>query len=111
MEFVNKVPSFGKSFICLDDKNNAEMLKKIKIKNYYTYGTNSKSQFYIRNIKQFEEFSEFDLLIKLPGKKKSSIKNIKIPLLGIHNIRNSTAAVALAFTIGIPQKIIKKGLN
>jgi len=111
LEFVNKVPSFGKSFICLDDKNNAEMLKKIKIKNYYTYGTNSKSQFYIRNIKQFEEFSEFDLLIKLPGKKKSSIKNIKIPLLGIHNIRNSTAAAALAFTIGIPQKIIKKGLN
>tara|TARA_B100001063_G_scaffold74659_1_gene68947 strand:- start:1374 stop:2771 length:1398 start_codon:yes stop_codon:yes gene_type:complete len=111
LEFVNKVPSFGKSFICLDDKNNAEMLKKIKIKNYYTYGTNSKSQFYIRNIKQFEEFSEFDLLIKLPGKKKLSIKNIKIPLLGIHNIRNSTAAAALAFTIGIPQKIIKKGLN
>ena len=111
LEFVNKVPSFGKSFICIDDKNNAEMLKKIKIKNYYTYGTNPKSQFYIRNIKQFKEFSEFDLLIKIPGKKKISIKNFKIPLLGIHNIRNSTAAAALAFTIGIPKKIIKKGLN
>ena len=111
LEFVNKVPSFGKSFICIDDKNNAEMLKKIKIKNYYTYGTNPKSQFYIKNIKQFKEFSEFDLLIKIPGKKKLSIKDIKIPLLGIHNIRNSTAAAALAFTIGIPKKIIKKGLN
>ena len=111
LEFVNKVPSFGKSFICIDDKNNAEMLKKIRIKNYYTYGTNSKSQFHIKNIKQLKEFSEFDLLIKLPGKKKLSIKNIKIPLLGIHNIRNSTAAAALAFTIGIPKKIIKKGLN
>ena len=111
LEFVNKVPSFGKSFICIDDKNNAEMLKKIKIKNYYTYGTNPKSQFYIRNIKQFKEFSEFDLLIKIPGKKKISIKNFKIPLLGINNIRNSTAAAALAFTIGIPKKIIKKGLN
>ena len=111
LEFVNKVPSFGKSFICIDDKNNAEMLKKIRIKNYYTYGTNLKSQFQIKNIKQLKEFSEFDLLIKLPGKKKLSIKNIKIPLLGIHNIRNSTAAAALAFTIGIPKKIIKKGLN
>ena len=111
LQFVNKVPSFGKSFICIDDKNNAEMLKKISIKNYYTYGTNSKSQFHIRNIKQFKEFSEFDLLIKLPGKEKLSIKNIKIPLLGIHNIRNSTAAAALAFTIGISKKIIKKGLN
>jgi UDP-N-acetylmuramate--alanine ligase len=111
LEFVNKVPSFGKSFICIDDKNNAEMLKKIRIKNYYTYGTNSKSQFHIKNIKQFKEFSEFDLLIKIPGKKKILIKNIKIPLLGMHNIRNSTAAAALAFTIGISKKIIKKGLN
>ena len=111
LRFVNKVPSFGKSFICIDDKNNAEMIKKIKTKNYYTYGTNPKSQFYIKNIKQFKEFSEFDLSIKLPGKKKILINNIKIPLLGIHNIRNSTAATALAFTIGIPKKIIKKGLS
>ena len=36
VSFINKVPSFGKSFICIDDKNNAELLKKIKIKNYYT---------------------------------------------------------------------------
>jgi len=31
--------------------------------------------------------------------------------LGIHNIRNSTAAMAVASTIGIPKKIIKKGLK
>jgi UDP-N-acetylmuramate--alanine ligase len=110
-KFVNKVPSFGKSFICIDDKNNLELLKKIKIKNYYTYGTNTKSQFYIKNIKQLKESSEFDLSIKLPGKKNILIKKIKIPLLGIHNIRNSTAAAAVASTIGISNKIIKQGLK
>ena len=51
IKFINKVPSFGKSFICIDDKNNIELLKKIKIKNYYTYGTNPKSQFQIQNVK------------------------------------------------------------
>jgi len=101
LKFINKVPSFGKSFICIDDKNNFELLKKIKIKNYYTYGVNPKSQFYIKNIKQLKEFSEFDLLIK----------KIKIPLLGIHNIRNSTAAVAVATTIGVSKKIIKQSLK
>ena len=30
VNFVNKVPSFGKSFICLDNKNNKNLLKKIK---------------------------------------------------------------------------------
>ena len=31
-------------------------------------------------------------------------------MIGIHNIRNATAAVALAFTIGLPEKYIKFGL-
>ena len=66
--FIEKVPSFGKSFICIDDKNNNEIIKKIKIKNYYTYGTNIKSQFRIRNIEQSKEFSKFSVDIKLPGK-------------------------------------------
>ena len=111
VEFTNKVPSFGKSFICIDDKHNIDLLRKLKIKNYYTYGTNSKSQFYIKNIKQLKEFSEYDLSIKMPGKKNILISKIKIPLLGIHNIRNSTAAAAVALTIGISKLIIKKGLK
>ena len=47
----------------------------------------------------------------MPGKKNLTIRKIKLPLLGIHNIRNSTAAVAVALTIGISQSIIKKGLK
>jgi UDP-N-acetylmuramate--alanine ligase len=111
IKFINKVPSFGKSFICIDDKNNTDLLKKIKIKNFYTYGINSKSQFYIKNVKQVKEFSEYDLAINLPGKIKTIIRKIKIPLLGIHNIRNSAAAAAVALTIGISKDIIKSGLE
>ncbi len=111
VDFIEKVPSFGKSFICLDDKNNNEIIKKISIKNYYTYGINPKSQFCIKNIKQKENFSEFSINIKLPNKKKLTIKNIKIPLLGLHNIRNATAAVAVSLTIGISKEIIKQALK
>ncbi len=110
-KFINKVPSFGKSFICIDDKNNFLLCKNLKIKNYYTYGVNKKSNFCIKNVTQNKFFSEFDLEIKLPNKKISSIKKIRIPLLGMHNIRNSTAALAVAFTIGISQKTIKDGLK
>ena len=111
IKFIEKTPSFGKSFICLDDKNNKDVIKKISNLNYNTYGTNKLSNFKILNILQKENYSKFDIKITLPGSKENFIKNIKIPLIGLHNIRNSTAALSVAFSIGIPIKIIKKGLE
>ena len=110
-KFVNKVPSFGKSFICLDDKNNKNLIKKINNKNYYTYGLDSKSNFCIKNIKQTKQYSEFDLKISLPNKKNRIIKKFRIPLLGIHNIRNSVAAAALSITVGLTVLSVKRGLK
>ena len=111
INFVKKVPSFGKSFICIDDKNNKHLIKKLKNKNFLTYGIDLKSNFCVKNIKQFRQFSEYDLKITLPNKKKRLIRKIKIPLLGIHNILNSVAATAVATTIGLSDSNIKKGLN
>ena len=111
VKFVNKVPSFGKSFICIDDENNRNLLKKIKNKNFYTYGLNSKANFCIKNLKQFRQYSQFDLKIILPNKKSKLIKNFKIPLLGIHNVKNSVAAAALGLTVGLSVFSIKKGLK
>ena len=110
IRFIEKVPSFGKSFICIDDKINNDLIKVLKTKNFYTYGINSKSNFLIKNIKQNIKFSEFDLEVNLPNKKKLIIKKIRIPLLGIHNIRNSVGAAAVALTVGISTLEIKKGL-
>ena len=108
VNFVNKVPSFGKSFVCLDNNNNRSLIKKLKNKNFYTYGIDSTSNFSIKNIKQFREYSEYDLKVRLPNKKIKLIKKIKIPLLGLHNIKNSTAATALALTVGLSISNIKK---
>ena len=109
-QFIEKVPSFGKSFICIDDKINSELVRKLNNRNFYTYGTNSKSNFLIKNIKQNIKFTQFDLEIKVPNKKKLFIKKIKIPLLGVHNVRNSVAALAVALTVGISASDIKKRL-
>ena len=110
IKFIEKVPSFGKSFICIDDKINNEIVKKLKNKNFYTYGTNLNSNFLIKNIKQNKKLTEFDVQIKVPNKKKILIKKIKIPLLGKHNVRNSVGAIAVALTVGISISDIKGGL-
>ena len=110
IQFIEKVPSFGKSFVCIDDKINHSLIKRLKSNNFYTYGTNPKSNFFIKKINQNIKYTEFDLSTNVPNKKKLLIKNIKIPLLGIHNVRNAVAATAVALTIGISVKKIKKGL-
>ena len=110
IQFLDKVPSFGKSFICIDDKINEKLIKNLKTKNFYTYGCNTKSNFLIKNIKQNKRFTDFDLTINLPNKQKKNIKKIRIPLLGIHNVRNSVAATAVALTVGISILNIKRGL-
>ncbi len=111
IDFIKKVPSFGKSFICLDDPVNNKIIKKLRNRNFYTYGLNSKSNFFIKNINQNKNFTEFDIIVNVPNKKKINIKKIRIPLLGIHNVRNSVAATAVAITIGISISDIKKGLK
>ena len=111
LKFIEKTPSFGKSFICIDDKINNELIKKIKNKNFYTYGQKINSNFRIKNIEQNKVYSKFDVEINLPSKKTFNIRKIKIPLLGVHNIRNSVGALCIAVSVGIPIQKIKRGLN
>ena len=110
LQFVEKIPSFGKLFICLDNKINRDLLKKIKSKNYYTYGTNFNSNFLIKNIKYQKNFTSFDLEISLPNKKRLNIKKFLVPLLGVHNVKNSVAAIAVALTVGISLSKIRSSL-
>ena len=108
--FIEKTPSLGKTFLCIDDKNIKEVIKKTNNKNFYTYGLSKDANFNITNTLQKEKYSEFNLKIKIPGSKKE-IKKIKIPLIGMHNIKNAASCAAVAFLIGINDKTIKEGLK
>ncbi len=110
VKFIEKTPALGRSFICIDDKNIKSILHKLSQKNYYTYGFDKNSNFKIQNVFQNINGSSFDIKITLPGKKTKIIKNLKIPIIGMHNIKNATAAIAVASSIGISEKIIKQGL-
>ena len=102
IDFINKTPSFGKSFICNDDSMNRDLIKLIKNKNFYTYGQKKNSNFIISKIKQNKSFSEFNLKVKLSKKKILNIKNLKIPLIGIHNINNAVGAIGVALLLEFP---------
>ena len=110
IKFVEKTPSFGKTLICLDDRNNRSILNKIKNQNIITYGFNEKSNFRIKNIILKANISKFDLEVNLPNQRKRVLKSFKVPLIGIHNIKNCCASIAVAIMMGISINLIKKAI-
>jgi len=111
IRFMLKVPSFGKTFVCLDDKNIRDIHKIGKIKNILTYGFNNRSNFKIKNCSFKKNKSIFDVEMNLPNKKKFVLKKFVIPLIGSHNIKNATAAIAVSYFIGISPAILKNSLK
>ncbi len=111
IKFINKTPPIGKSLICLDSPNIKKILKKIKIKNYLTYGFSKSSDYQIINARYKINSSIFDLRVKDKSKKINLLKNINLNLIGSYNVQNATAAISICLNLGIDLKIIKKALK
>ena len=111
LKFLNKTPLIGKSFVCIDNYEIKKLINKVKNKNFYTYGFSKKSDFQAFNVRFKKKYSVFDLRLPIRGPKKIIVKNIKLNLIGAHNVLNSLAAVSLCLHIGIKMNIIKKSLK
>ena len=111
ISFIEKTPSFGKSLVCIDNKNIKSLLTKCKTGNYLTYGFSKKANFQITNVRKNIKFTTFDLKVKLAGYKDYKVRDIQVNIIGDHNISNTTAAVAVAINLGIKVKKIKTSLK
>ena len=109
--FIKKTPSFGKSFICLDDINLKLISKRCETNTFLTYGFNKRSNYRIIDVRNKPNCSFFDLRVKVINSKIFEIKNIQVNLPGNHNVSNATASIAVALNLGIKINIIKKALK
>ncbi len=100
-EFMNKIPFYGAIIACIDDNIIENLINDLE-KKVITYGIKPMSDYTAANI-LFKEFeSEYTLVYK--GKEIDTVK-LKVP--GIHNIKNSLGAIALAHYLDIPfEKIL-----
>ena len=110
-KFIEKTPPTGKCIVCVDDQNIKKLFSKIKNKNILTYGENKNANYRISNLRYKIDYSIFDLNYKDIKKKNKKIKNIKLKLLGKHNILNAAAAVTVCLNLGVNQSIIKSSLK
>lgn len=104
-EFANKVPFYGFVSLGLDDYGAKKILRKIN-KKIVTFGLNKNADYRADNIIQTAQNLSADIY-----EYGNFLGTLKINVPGIHNLRNSLAAISVARKMGIEKDIIFKSLE
>jgi UDP-N-acetylmuramate--alanine ligase len=102
--YINNVPFYGYSVLCIDDLTIAEILPKVE-RPYYTYGFSDNADFIARNIRVAHNRTSYDCFYR-----NSLLGEIEIGLLGNHNVINSLPVVAVALELGMGFDVVKDGI-
>ncbi|MBN1499195.1 MAG: UDP-N-acetylmuramate--L-alanine ligase [Spirochaetes bacterium] len=105
LQYINYVPFYGYSVLCIDDPSIIELLPKIE-RPYYTYGLSEGADFMARNIRFEDSRTVYDCYYK-----DKFMGAVKLRLLGRHNVVNSLAVVAVCAELEIEFQEICKGLE
>jgi UDP-N-acetylmuramate--alanine ligase len=96
VDFVNKVPFYGASVLCLDHPTVQAMLPRVE-KRFITYGRSPQADYSADAIEQLEGAMAFD--VKYRGALRG---RVKLNMIGQHNVQNALAAIAIAEEVGVP---------
>jgi UDP-N-acetylmuramate--alanine ligase len=104
-EFINKIPFYGSSILCLDHPNVRALIPTVQ-KRYITYGLDQEANVCGKGIKSkgwgivFETWWQDRLLGK-----------VSLNMPGIHNVYNALASIALGMELEIAFSTIKEALE
>jgi UDP-N-acetylmuramate--alanine ligase len=98
LDFANSVPFYGAVIINVDEKNNLDILPFIE-KRIISYGINENAFVNAKNIEFKELGSSYNLYI---NNKFISKVHLRVP--GIHNVKNSLSAIAVAYELELNLK-------
>jgi len=111
MAFVENVPFYGFGVMCLDHPEVQGLVKRIEDRRVVTYGANPQAEVRFHSVSFTPGRSHFSVerRDRLTGEMESLV-DLELPMPGIHNVSNATAAIAVARQLGVSEAQIRKGL-
>jgi UDP-N-acetylmuramate--alanine ligase len=109
--FVENLPFYGFSVMCLDHPTVQELVGKIQDRRVITYGENPQADYRLLDIAAKGGEMRFTLLVRdrKTGEDRV-VRDLMMPMPGKHNALNATAAIAVAENLGMPMEAIRKAL-
>ena len=106
IEFLHNLPFYGACVVCIDDPVVRDIIPRIS-RPVITYGVAEDADFRIVNVQQTAMSCAFEVVC--PGVAEKLSLQINMP--GLHNVKNATAAVAVALDEGVSPEAITAGLE
>jgi UDP-N-acetylmuramate--alanine ligase len=104
--FVNKVPFYGVSVLCLDDPNVQAIIPHVE-RRRMTYGLSAQADISAHRIRYDQSFgSSFTV-----WRSGNPVGKIKLRVPGLHNVYNALAAIAVGFELDVPFEQITEALG
>lgn len=107
IDFVHRMPFYGKAFLCIDSEHVRQILPNIQ-KPFVTYGLDDSADLYATNITTNGATMCFDVHTRKKGIKPFSV-TVNMP--GRHNVLNALAVIGVALEIDVPVSAIQQGLE
>ncbi|GHD10950.1 UDP-N-acetylmuramate--L-alanine ligase [Tianweitania populi] len=110
-QFVENVPFYGFGVMCIDHPEVQALVGRIEDRRVVTYGENPQADMRFANQRYENASSVFDVVIR--DRKTGALvemKDLRLPMPGRHNVSNATAAIAVAYELGLREPAIRRGL-
>ena len=105
VEFLHHLPFYGLAVVCLDDPVVREISPEIA-RPVLTYGEAAEADVRVESIVAQGAKTRFD--VRLPD--ESETLSVELNLTGRHNVLNATAAIAIAWELGVSLDAIREAL-
>ncbi|MCB2098342.1 MAG: UDP-N-acetylmuramate--L-alanine ligase [Parvularculaceae bacterium] len=109
-QFIENTPFYGYGIVCLDHPEVQALVGRVTDRRLITYGTNPQADVRTENISFEGGGAKFDIHFRNRGKPEHRIDGLKLPMPGLHNVLNATAAVIVARRVGASDDAIRSGL-
>jgi len=105
LSFINKVPFYGASVVCLENEYLRELLPSIH-RRCITYGFEKNAVLRAENIRRAFMSVTFDAMYK-----GNHIGEFALPLPGIHNVLNGLAAIGCSLVLKMDVSVVREALK
>ena len=109
--FVENLPFYGFAVMCIDHPTVQGLVGQIEDRRVVTYGENPQADFRLIDIDLTGGQAKFTLLIRdRKTGRDEVVRDLVMPMPGHHNALNATAAIAVAYDLGVPVEQIRTAL-